>query len=157
MRQLKFTRDDIEDGFRSLITEGPAFRFGMSDIDRMRKEIATLISKLSIIYLDYLKKKEKANKKSKPKAIKSSIEDKKQEAGSDNTSGTDMKEDVDEAEAEDEAVEAPDDSGSDAEQKRAAQRQSEQQRRADANADEAVKPPDDKSGSAAADKKKAAR
>ena len=43
-----------------------------------------MIGKLSRIYLD-LKKKEKANKKSKQKASKSSIEDKTQEAGPDNT------------------------------------------------------------------------
>lgn len=56
----------------------------MDDVARMRVEIEALIGKLSRIYLD-LKKKEKANKKSKHKASKSSIEDKKQGAGSDNT------------------------------------------------------------------------
>ena len=84
MRHLKFTWKGVSNRFKSLITNGSAFQFDMDDVARMRDEIASLIGKLSRIYLD-LKKKEKANKKSKHKASKSSIEDKKQEAGSDNT------------------------------------------------------------------------
>lgn len=84
MRHLKFTWKGVSNRFKSLITNGSAFQFDMDDVARMRVEIASLIGKLSSIYLD-LKKKEKANKKSKHKASKSSIEDKKQEAGSDNT------------------------------------------------------------------------
>lgn len=84
MRHLKFTWKGRSNRFKSLITNGSAFQFDMDDVARMRVEIASLIGKLSSIYLD-LKKKEKANKKSKQKASKSSIEDKKQEAGPDNT------------------------------------------------------------------------
>ena len=84
MRHLKFTWKEVRNRFKSLITNGSAFQFDMDDVARMRVEIEALIGKLSRIYLD-LKKKEKANKKSKHKASKSSIEDKKQGAGSDNT------------------------------------------------------------------------
>ena len=84
MRHLKFTWKGRSNRFRSLITNGSAFQFDMDDVARMRVEIEALIGKLSRIYLD-LKKKEKANKKSKHKASKSSIEDKKQEVGFDNT------------------------------------------------------------------------
>ena len=83
MRRQRFTLA----GVHTLTTNGSAFQFDMDDVARMRVEIASLIGKLSSIYLD-LKKKEKANKKSKHKASKSSIEDKKQEAGSDNANGS---------------------------------------------------------------------
>ena len=52
MRHQRFTRNDYneEESFSSLITRGPAFMFDMSDIDRIRGEISTLIDKLSELY-----------------------------------------------------------------------------------------------------------
>lgn len=66
MRHLKFTWADLCDKtpFKTLITEGPAFQFDMSDLARIRKEIGALIDKLSLLYLR-AKEKEKANKKAK--------------------------------------------------------------------------------------------
>ena len=61
MRHLKFTWEDITEYFESMITNGPAFQFDMSDIPRIRKEIRTFISNLSVIYLEMMAQ-EKAEK-----------------------------------------------------------------------------------------------
>ena len=62
MRNQRFTWDDYNNKFKSLVTEGPAFQFGMSDMARIRIEIGTLIYKLSKHYLR-MKDQEKVNKK----------------------------------------------------------------------------------------------
>ena len=64
MRHLKFTWEDItqKSPFKTLITKGSAFRFGMSDVARMRDEMERLIKNLSKIYLA-MKEQEKADKK----------------------------------------------------------------------------------------------
>ena len=62
MRNQRFTWDDYNNKFKSLVTEGPAFQFGMSDMARIRIEIGTLIYKLSWRYLR-MKDQEKVNKK----------------------------------------------------------------------------------------------
>ena len=64
MRHLKFTWEDItqKPPFKTLFTKGSAFRFGMSDIARMRGEMERLIHNLSKIYLA-MKEREKADKK----------------------------------------------------------------------------------------------
>ena len=67
MRHLKFTRVDILEHFKSMITRGPAFQFDMEDIARIRGEIETLINKVSEIYLEM-----KAEEKQEEQAVKSS-------------------------------------------------------------------------------------
>ena len=64
MKHLKFTWENISQKtpFKDLITRGPAFRFGMSDVARMRDEMERLIKNLSKIYLA-MKEREKADKK----------------------------------------------------------------------------------------------
>jgi len=64
MRHIKFTWEDIaqKPSFKTLITKGSAFRFGMSDVARMREEMERLINNLSKIYLA-MKEQEKAKKK----------------------------------------------------------------------------------------------
>jgi len=67
MRNLRFTRDQNNERspFASLITFGPAFQFGMSDIGRIREEMAALVDKLSKLYLPLLTEQENAAKKAK--------------------------------------------------------------------------------------------
>jgi hypothetical protein len=70
MRHQRFTRDDYDEKqpFLSLITRGPAFQFDMSDIDRIRGEISTLIDKLSELYLPLLKEQVEAARAAKRSA-----------------------------------------------------------------------------------------
>ena len=77
MRHLKFTWEDITEKppFKTLITKGSAFRFGMSDVARMRDEMERLIKSLSKIYLA-MKEQEKADKKKSKRPVKTE-EDKK--------------------------------------------------------------------------------
>ena len=62
MRNQKFTWDDFNDDFNSLVTKGPAFQFDKSDIARIRKEIRKLINNLSKHYLR-MKDQEEENEK----------------------------------------------------------------------------------------------
>jgi hypothetical protein len=61
MRNQIFSFADIEDHFKTLITEGPAFDFDMRDIARIREEIKVLVNALSPLYHAY-KKEEKAQR-----------------------------------------------------------------------------------------------
>jgi len=61
MKHLKFTWNDMKKQLKTLITKSPAFRFGMSDVARMRDEMERLINNLSKIYLA-MKEQEKADK-----------------------------------------------------------------------------------------------
>ena len=67
MRHQKFTRMDYEERppFTSKITRSPAFQFDMSDIDRIREEIATLIDNLSKPFLKCLDEQNKAAREAK--------------------------------------------------------------------------------------------
>ena len=67
MRHLRFSWDDYKEKspFNTLITNGPAFQFGDSDITRIRGEMSTLIGKLSELYLPMLQKQEEAAKEAK--------------------------------------------------------------------------------------------
>jgi hypothetical protein len=67
MRHMDFTLGDMKESppFRSMITEGAAFQFDQSVIPRIRSEIATLIDKLSQIYLPIRKELDEAEKKAK--------------------------------------------------------------------------------------------
>ena len=58
MRNEKFTRTDIQDKFKHLITNGPAFQFTMDDIARIREEFKTLVDSLAELYLKF-KREEK--------------------------------------------------------------------------------------------------
>ena len=62
MRHQKFMCGDYEElpPFMSKITRSPAFQFGMSDIDCIRKEITTLIDNLSGLFLPLLDEQYKA-------------------------------------------------------------------------------------------------
>jgi hypothetical protein len=67
MRHLKFTRVDIMELFKSMITEGSGFQFDMEDIARIRTEMRRLINNLSVIYItteEYKKQAPSAPKKS---------------------------------------------------------------------------------------------
>lgn len=90
MRHQKFTYNDIivdKPAFRSLVTEGPAFQFDMSDIARIRIEIGNLIDNLS---KPYLKMKEEEKKQERAKKAKrrenANINSINQEATSENLS-----------------------------------------------------------------------
>ena len=50
LRNVKFTLNDINDNFKSLITDGPIFQFGEADIARIRKEYRMLIRELSDLF-----------------------------------------------------------------------------------------------------------
>jgi hypothetical protein len=67
MRHLKFTYEDYEERppFTSKITRSPAFKFNMSDIDRIRKDISALIDNLSNLYLPQMQKQVKAAREAK--------------------------------------------------------------------------------------------
>ena len=67
MRHEKFTWEDVS----KLITRGSAFKFGMADIARIRKEVLTLIDRLSMTYLK-MKTQEKAARRAKRKKAKTS-------------------------------------------------------------------------------------
>jgi hypothetical protein len=47
--------------FKTLITNGPAFQFGMEDIARIREEFKDLVNSLKKLYLEF-KQKEKERK-----------------------------------------------------------------------------------------------
>ena len=67
MRHLDFTLGDMKERspFNSLITRGAAFQFDQSNIPRIRMEIASLIDKLSEIYLPIRKEQDEAEKRAK--------------------------------------------------------------------------------------------
>lgn len=48
---MKFTQGSVLEKFKSMITNDPAFKFGMKDIARIRKEMETLIGNLSELRL----------------------------------------------------------------------------------------------------------
>jgi hypothetical protein len=50
MSNQVFSLSGIENKFKELITEGPAFKFGKVDIVRIRKEIKVLIDALTPLY-----------------------------------------------------------------------------------------------------------
>ena len=70
MRHLKFTWEDITEYFESMITNGPAFHFDMSEIPRLRKETRTLISNLSVMYLEIMAQEKAEKEKSRRQVIK---------------------------------------------------------------------------------------
>ena len=70
MRHLKFTWEDITQHFEPMITNGLAFQFDMTDIPRIRKEIRTLISNLSVIYLEMMGQEKAEKEKSRRQVIK---------------------------------------------------------------------------------------
>jgi hypothetical protein len=101
MRHLQYTWDDYNESpqFSTLITNGPAFQFCMSDIDRIRREISTLISKLSELYLPMLQKQEEAAKEAKRRA--------KQKESSNNVNGdADMSTNKDEGHVDEDSARA---------------------------------------------------
>ena len=63
MRNQKFTWDDFNDDFNSLVTKGPAFQFDKSDIARIRKEIRKLIDNLLKHYLRMMDQEEEREEK----------------------------------------------------------------------------------------------
>jgi len=67
MRHQKFTYSDYQERppFTSKITRSPAFQFDMSDIDRIREEIATLIDNLSKLFIPCFDKQNKAAREAK--------------------------------------------------------------------------------------------
>ena len=76
MRHLKFTRADIMELFKSMITEGSAFQFDMEDIARIRTEMQRLINNLSVIYItteEYKKQAPSAPKKSDTSSDSSTV------------------------------------------------------------------------------------
>ena len=89
MRHLKFTWQDIEPPveppFKTLITKGSAFNFGMSDVARMRDEMERLIKNLSKIYLA-MKEQEKADKKKSKRPVKTEEDEKKSSLPEESTS-----------------------------------------------------------------------
>ena len=76
MRHLKFTRVDIMELFKSMITEGSGFQFDMEDIARIRTEMRRLINNLSVIYItteEYKKQAPSAPKKSDTSSDSSTV------------------------------------------------------------------------------------
>jgi len=67
MRHQKFTKRDYKERppFTSKITRSPAFQFDMSDIARIREEIATLIDNLSKLFISCFDKQNKAAREAK--------------------------------------------------------------------------------------------
>jgi hypothetical protein len=61
MRKQIFSFTGIENQFKTLITDGPAFDFDMDDIARIREEIKVLIDALSPLYYAY-KRQEKSQR-----------------------------------------------------------------------------------------------
>ena len=57
MRHMVFTKADIEDECRSRIDNSPSYNFGMDDIARLRRDMIQVITKLSPIYLERMKRK----------------------------------------------------------------------------------------------------
>ena len=70
MRFTIFTWYHIESGLKKLITKGPAFRFDMDDIARIRNDIGTLIKRLEKKYRE-VKDDEKREKMRSKKAAQS--------------------------------------------------------------------------------------
>lgn len=77
MQHSRFTFIDVKERFKSLITGGEAFQFGMSDIARIRKEMGRLIGGLSEPYLQMKEREKAAKKKAKRKVIAGSKTDEK--------------------------------------------------------------------------------
>jgi hypothetical protein len=61
MRDHVFFRSEMVNKFKTLITNGPAFQFGMEDIARIREEFKDLVNSLKKLYLEF-KQKEKEQK-----------------------------------------------------------------------------------------------
>jgi hypothetical protein len=58
MRHKAFSHSQVKNSFQDLITNSPAFNFGMEDIARIRQEFISLVNALGKLYIEF-KPKEK--------------------------------------------------------------------------------------------------
>lgn len=58
MRHKAFSHSQVKNSFQDLITDSPAFKFGMKDIARIREEFISLVDALGQLYIEFKTKEE---------------------------------------------------------------------------------------------------